>query len=108
MKDNETYFDELKKVVEPLGWHLTLLNDNDVEIGNYSPAGEDITFSLSGDSSYAKQIIDYAEDFDEDEHVKMWINSGASGVPSIKELVEDAEEIQKMLNELADAVRPLL
>ena len=46
--------------------------------------------------------------FDVDEHVEMWIEArrnGVRGVPSsIRELVEDAEDIDKMLEELADAL----
>ena len=41
-----------------------------------------------------------------DEHVELWVDSrGKNGVPgSIRELVKDAEAIDKMLQELADAL----
>ena len=98
----KSYFDEIREVAEPLGWNLTLLNDNSIEIGQYSPAGEDFSFTLSGDEDYVKQIIDFAYNFDIDDHVQMWI--GGNGAPSISRLVDDARDIQDMLNELAKAV----
>ena len=101
--DQKSYFDELREVAEPLGWNLTLLDNNDVEIGQYSPAGEDFAFTLYGDEDYVKQIIDFAHNFDVDDHVQMWI--GGNGAPSISTLVDDARDIQNMLNELANAVR---
>lgn len=42
-----------------------------------------------------------------DEHIEMWIlarRSGTSGVPSAKELVEDAQAIDDMLRELSCAL----
>lgn len=49
----------------------------------------------------------YAAHFDQDEHIEMWISarhSGTRGVPSIRELVKDAEDIDAMLKELAEAL----
>ena len=51
-----------------------------------------------------EDVKDYAESFDSEEHAAMWYDAGQSGVrgvPSLHELVEDAESIQEMLNELA-------
>lgn len=104
-KAKKSYFDVLREVAEPLGWNLTLLNDNSVEIGKYSPAGEDFSFSLNGDEDYVQQIIDFAYNFDVDDHVQMWI--GGNGAPSISRLVDDARDIQEMLNELVEAVKEI-
>lgn len=52
-------------------------------------------------------INEYADDFDPDEHIEMWIEArknGVAGVPTTRELVHDAEAIQKMLKELAEAL----
>lgn len=58
--------------------------------------------------NFAEEVEEYAQDFDVDEHVEMWIDArkrGVSGVPStIRELLEDAEAIQKMLNDLVEAL----
>lgn len=44
-----------------------------------------------------------------DDHIEMWVKAkenGTSGVPSIRRLVEDAEDISEMLKELAEATLP--
>lgn len=72
----------------------------------YSPAGEDFFFAVST-KNFPKEIDEYADNFDPDEHIEMWIEArknGVSGVPTTRELVHDAEEIQKMLKELAEAL----
>lgn len=79
----------------------------EVCIGKYTPAGEDFFFYVSI-QNFAEEVEEYAQDFDVDEHVERWIDArkrGVSGVPStIRELLEDAEAIQKMLNDLAEAL----
>ncbi|MEE1503108.1 MAG: hypothetical protein UGF89_02540, partial [Acutalibacteraceae bacterium] len=53
------------------------------------------------------EIKSVAYNFDEEEHVENYIKSRenrSEGVPSAKELVEDAAEIQAMLDDLADGV----
>jgi len=80
------------------------------EISKYSPAGEDFSFAVchNNDVSLAiQEIKDYANSFDIDEHIEMWIEArqnGVSGVPSTSELCEDAKDIQEMLEELAGDV----
>jgi hypothetical protein len=53
------------------------------------------------------RVDEYAESFDQDEHIEMWIearHNGVRGVPSTRELVKDAEEIESMLKELSEAL----
>ena len=48
------------------------------------------------------------EDFDIDEHIETWVEArknGTSGVPSVRRLAIDAEEIDKMLEESLKEVR---
>ena len=74
-----------------------------VELYQFSPAGEDFGFTVS-ESNLIEDVKDYAESFDSEEQAAMWYDAGQSGVrgvPSFPELVEDAESIQEMLNELA-------
>jgi len=54
----------------------------------------------------AREVRRYAADFDADEHAAMWVESrGKRGVPdSIRTLIDDADAIQEMLDELADAL----
>ena len=80
-----------------------------IEFSQYSPAGEDFSFYAHGKTARAiiHSVLEYSRDFDPDEHIAMWIEAkrnGVSGVPSTRELVHDAEEIEKMLEVLADAL----
>lgn len=50
------------------------------------------------------EVRDFADGFDYEEHVRLWLNakeSGVSGVPDLDILVEDAHNIAEMLEELA-------
>ena len=103
----------VKKVTETaehLGWTVNVDDDN-IEFRKASPAGEDFFFAVltegvSDDAELADKIIDYAYDFDAEEHVKMWVEAQGrvNGVPDIKTLVRDADAIKEMLDELAAAV----
>lgn len=93
-------------VIEDLGWRIIGdTNDTCVELQHESPAGEDFVFGLDT-ADFLKEIIEYADDFDIDEHVELWVeHRGDGGCPStVRELVEDAEAIKKMLKTLADAL----
>mgnify|MGYP004655686761 FL=1 len=93
-------------VIESLGWSiLGDPNDTGVEIRQASPAGEDFTF-YADTADFPKGVIEYARCFDPDYNVELWIGSrGMGGCPrTIRELVDDADAIKKMLQELADAL----
>jgi hypothetical protein len=92
-------------VFERLGWTIHDYGD-EYDIAKPSPAGEDFSFTTFPENPVA-EVIEYANDFDVDDHIAMWIEAkraGVSGVPSARELVEDAEAIKAMLKELADAL----
>ena len=94
------------EICEEKGWRVTKNTDGSVDLAQYSPAGEDFFFTVS-ESSFVEDVEEYAEGFDVDEHIQMWIeakSNGVRGVPSARELVHDAEDIQEMLNELAEAL----
>lgn len=96
---------KIKEIAERLGWKVNKY-DNALEFHNYSPAGEDISFAVNAEEA-AKEIYEYYDGFDVDEHIAMWIEArknGVSGVPDTRRLVEDAEDISKMLEELAGAM----
>ena len=86
----------------------TYNNDGyDVELETYSPEGEDVIIPLIYDGTeedFIRQFERYAEGFDAEEHAEMWIEGrGKNGVPdSIKDLLEDAEWIKSILEEVAD------
>lgn len=94
-------------ILEENDWNVSsYTEDGRVEIGKYSPAEED--FSIIVDvENFPESVREYANNFDADEHAEMWIEARGrvNGVPnSIRELIEDAEAIKEMLNELADAL----
>lgn len=113
----ETLKDMLIAAAEDLGWKVEFsVNDaftncprRYVSFYQYSPAGEDFGFDV-----YFKDITDIPDEvgkfyngFDIDDHIEMWIEArrnGVSGVPSTRDLVKDAEDIDEMLDELSDAL----
>lgn len=98
-----TNLENLLAYIETLDWNVYCDGDGWVELSQFSSAGEDFSFTVS-ENNLIEDIKDYAESFDSEEHAAMWYDAGQSGVrgvPSFPELVEDAESIQEMLNELA-------
>ena len=89
---------------EDLGWWVNECGDY-LEIGQASPLGEDFFFTIAK-NDIIQDIKEYASDFDADEHAENI--SRMRGAPkSIRALLADADEIQEMLYELADAVANL-
>ena len=106
MKD---WLSRLIDKADELEWHVTKCDDGSYEFEKYSPAGEDFFFSVSADGpeELCREVRRYANEFDTEEHITMWVEakqSGRSGIPSIRRLVEDADDIDEMLSELADAL----
>ena len=90
---------------EELGWKVNI-DENCWEFQKYSPAGEDFWLSISGED-VVDEVLEYYEEFDTEDHVMGLMEAkknGFQGVPSLKELVEDADAIEKMIEELYDAL----
>lgn len=103
--------EKLFEECENLGWSVSEDQDaGTVELESYSPAGENLVVTVEKEN-FAEKVSEYAEDFDIDEHIEMWVearNNGVAGVPkSTRELVEDAEDIKEMLLQLADALHEI-
>ena len=98
--------DKYIEVCERLDWSIHEYEDGSVDVAKQSPAGEDFSFGVSSEN-FVEEVKMYAAYFNVDEHVEMWVAArfnGAKGIPSCRELVEDAEAIDKMLQELAAAL----
>ena len=87
--------DDLLDKAEELGWCIHE-SDTEWEFIQNSPAGEDFFFDISASDVHnagdmVREIRSYANDFDTEEHIKMWIEAQGhvSGVPDIKTLVRD-------------------
>jgi hypothetical protein len=92
--------------VEALDWSIRYEDNTTIELENYSPEGEDLVVYAEKEDLVGSLFNNY-ECFDEDEHIEMWIQAranGTRGVPSTRALVKDAEAINKMYKELAEAV----
>lgn len=97
---------KIKEVAERLGWDVDDMGDGTVGFHNYSPSGEDLSFAVNAEEA-AKEIYEYYDSFDVDEHIALWIEArenGVHGVPNTRRLVHDAEDISEMLKELAGAM----
>lgn len=95
---NESYV----SAIESCGWSIYDEGDS-IELYQMSPAGEDFEFSVLKEN-FVEDVLDYAESFDVDEHVIMWIHAkenGVKGVPDVSTLLDDAKDISKMLMRLA-------
>jgi hypothetical protein len=95
---------KLKEAIEKCGWTV----NSDTCIENHSPLGEDLVIECNNPSELVEAICDEYEQFDVDDHVELYVGMrGTNGVPmSIKSLVYDAEDIEKMLEELYNAITP--
>ena len=104
--------EKVGKIAENLGWNVDWNEQGDykyVTFSQYSPAGEDFSFDVWYDNlgEIPMKAYEAYEDFDIDEHIEMWLEAkrnGVRGVPSARVLVKDAEEIDKMMEELSDAL----
>lgn len=97
---------KLKKFCEKQDWNVYEYDDC-IELSKYSPAGEDFNFAVNKDN-FTQNIVEYAENFDADEHAEMWVNNmhNVNGVPqSIRTLINDADDIKQMLLDLASALQ---
>lgn len=105
--------ERLKEIIEENGWTIEEVsfggNDKGLELFKYSPAGEDFSFvvnSADDPNEIIKNIFEYEDEYDPNEHMSIWVeNAGQNGTPDLMTLAEDAKDIGKMIEELADAIR---
>lgn len=98
------------ETAESLDWECEYDSAEDrLSIRTVTSAGEDISHDISchDDKKISELLVDIYDDFDEEEHVELWINArnkGVPGVPNIFKLVDDAKEIKGMYEDLMIAV----
>lgn len=92
------------EICEANGWSVTENSAGDFEIETYSPAGEDFSFSVcvgdENNAEYWRKVFDYESDFDPSEHAAMWYGQNRGESYSLRDLLDDAEAIKKMLEQL--------
>ena len=92
---------------------ITSLEDNktkDVSIEFYTDtAGQDVFIGLSDVSDlndFYDKLLEYIDNWDIDEELKIWTEMvGKQGVPDIRTLVEDHEEIERKFDDLQCELR---
>lgn len=82
------------------------------EIKNFSPCGEDIIEIVwfdGTDVGFIDGVKKCALNFDADEHAEFWVDyRGENGVPnSIRQLINDADAIYEMFDDLAGELEKL-
>ncbi len=94
------------EICENRDWRVEIDSDGDVMLENWSPAGEDLVFYVEKDEEFVDGVKRLAADFDPDDHAEMFVNRrGQNGIPrTIRELIDDADAIDRMLQELAAAL----
>lgn len=98
--------DKQRKICEDLDWEVHECGDGTVELEKYSPAGEDFHFCINCDN-VAANVREQWRNFDPEEHITELIvakRNGLAGVPDIKTLCHDADAIEEMIAELAEAL----
>ena len=107
-EDSSLLQKRVENVAEELCWNIEDEGDGSLRFSQESPSGEDFSFSVSSDD-LIRQVQEYADNFDISEHVAMWLEARGrvSGVPDAVTLVDDAKEIQAMLDALAEKLSEL-
>ena len=99
-----TFYKPIFDGIEKLGYKIERDGEY-VYLINYSPLGEELyeTIYLDGEEGITFQLYKLYDNFDEEDHVYALLEAkknGLGGIPSMKELIQDAEYIQEMFNEL--------
>lgn len=109
-----SFIEMLEENLERIDWYFSVTNSqnswDDIDFNYTSPAGEDFWFSVCCETPYElyKEVEEYANDFDAEEHASMWIEAkarGKKGIPSLRGLIDDADEIKKDLIKLSQQVK---
>lgn len=102
---------KIRQIVESAGFSIGEMAEQDngiyVELSQFTPLGEDWfeTIWFDGTSKgFCKGLRERYNEFDVDDEAEIWIERrGKHGVPSsIKDLIEDAEWKELVLEELCD------
>ena len=101
---------ELKeKVNDVLGdsYKLSFDDDNSLELEFWSPAGEDMPITLSGDNlrELAKNAEDLYDDFDADDHAAQIYHAKNYGSDDVRSYYADAPDLLEDLISDAEAIK---
>lgn len=102
-KLNELELKKYIKACEEQGWIVHDISKNEIELENWSPAGENLIYYFNK-KNFIEEFENFVETFDPDEHAEDWViarrNRNVKGIPNIQCLVWDAQKIDSMLWDL--------
>lgn len=91
---------EMLERISELGWMIIVNGDGeDIELENYSPAGEDLIVSVHKNNIIQELRMNY-ENFDAEEHAYNWYGKNRGEPSSLEILLEDAHAIEDMYRDL--------
>lgn len=101
------------EVAERLHWSVEI-NDSEVTLGKYSPAGQDFNINIVANNleEATTEIRERCNSFDCSEETSLWLDDtghGTHGAPyDMKDLYEDMEACLEMMEELRDELEKSL
>lgn len=99
--------ERFKSIAEELGWSVTV-DDTDIELSQYSPTGQDFSFSIKTGGDYLEQVYDYYDSYDPSAETMLWVDEeghGKRGAPhKLEDVLADMKAVEKMLETLYDAL----
>lgn len=118
--NKQNIIDKITECAECNGWSVGLDTGQEkvivvFEFSKHTPAGQDFSFSATmrdnSLESLVADMVEYYEGFDVDSEAYLWLDSnghGKNGAPyRMKDMVEDMEEAEKMIDRLLDAIMEL-
>ena len=111
--------EQITSVATSLGWHVGITSATGIvefEFSQYTPAGQDFNFCVEMKDDDLDSLLDdierYYEAFDPDYEASLWIGDdghGKRGAPyHIKDIVNDMEAAEKMIDELHETLKKTL
>lgn len=90
-------------IAEELGWSVRK-SKNDIELQQYTSFGQDFSFSVNRNEDYIQQVFDHYYNYDPSAEALLWVDDsghGKNGAPyHLKDVIDDMEEVESMLDEL--------
>lgn len=114
-EEKQKTIDAINRIADKFDLSVSIQEDERyVEFEYWSDLGEDCIISLQLEdftlNDLLHELFNYADSFDAEEHATMLYNlHGQGGTPtSIRDLLEDADEQQKLLDDIVDETRNIV
>lgn len=105
-------YNKVIKTIEGLGFHVEQ-EENGFLISKFSPAGQDFSFEIEGETleELINNTYDYYENYDVSYETYLWLDDtghGTNGAPcDMKDLYEDMEACKEMIYEIYEALKAI-